>query len=170
MTRLQSQFIGNLKQIMKNQEIERKFLVTSTEWKSNSTGILYKQGYLNTEPGRTVRVRLEENRGKLTIKGIKKNGIGDEYEYDIPGTDAAYLIDHLCLKPIIEKVRYKVKFKRHTWEIDEFLNENKGLILAEIELESPIEEFEKPVWVGKDVTEDQRYKNSNLIKNPFTKW
>jgi CYTH domain-containing protein len=155
---------------MKNRETERKFLVTSTEWKRNSEGVLYRQGYLSTEPGRTVRVRLEGNRGKLTIKGKKESGSGDEYEYDIPGNDAAYIIDNLCLKPIIEKIRYKVDFKGYTWEVDEFLKENKGLVIAEIELESPFQEFEKPAWVGEDVTEDQRYKNANLVKKPFMEW
>ena len=155
---------------MKNRETERKFLVTSNEWKRNSKGVLYRQGYLSTEPGRTVRTRLEGNRGTLTIKGQKERGSGDEYEYDIPGTDAAYIIDNLCLKPVIEKIRYKVNFKGNTWEIDEFLEENKGLIIAEIELESPLQEFEKPAWVGNDVTEDQRYKNSNLVRKPFTTW
>lgn len=155
---------------MKNRETERKFLVTSTEWKRNSEGVLYRQGYLNTEPGRIVRVRLEGNRGKLTLKGRKERGSGDEYEYDIPANDAAYIIDNLCLKPIIEKIRYKVDFKGYTWEVDEFLKENKGLVVAEIELESSFQEFEKPAWVGEDVTEDQRYKNANLVKKPFTKW
>lgn len=131
---------------------------------------MYRQGYLSTEPGRTVRVRLEGNRGKLTIKGKKESGSGDEYEYDIPGNDAAYIIDNLCLKPIIEKIRYKVDFKGYTWEVDEFLKENKGLVIAEIELESPFQEFEKPAWVGEDVTEDQRYKNANLVKKPFMEW
>ena len=151
-------------------EIEKKFLVTSNEWKENAQGTLYRQGYLSVEPGRTVRVRLEGEAGKITIKGKKKNGEGDEFEYDIPGNDAAYLIDHLCLKPYVEKMRYKINYKGNTWEVDEFLGLNSGLILAEIELESVNQKFEKPRWIGKDVTEDSRYKNANLVKKPFTNW
>ncbi len=153
-----------------NKEIERKFLVRSDDWKGISQGILFRQGYLSTEPGRTVRVRLEGEEGKLTIKAQKQNGAGDEFEYDIPGNEAAYLIDHLCLKPSIEKMRYKISYKGNTWEVDEFFNENLGLILAEIELESIDQEFEKPEWIGEDVTEDSRYKNANLVKNPFSRW
>jgi adenylate cyclase len=153
-----------------NKEIEKKFLVTSDEWKGNSRGILYRQGYLSIEPGRTVRVRLEGKESKLTIKGEKENGAGDEFEYDIPGDEAAYIIDHLCLKPFIEKMRYKFNYMGNTWEIDEFLGENIGLILAEIELSSVNQEFDKPRWIGKDVTGDHKYKNANLVKNPFSKW
>ncbi len=153
-----------------NIEIERKFLVTSDKWKGNSQGILFRQGYLSTEKGRTVRVRLEGEEGKLTIKGQKENGAGDEFEYDIPGDEAAYLIDHLCLQPFIEKMRYKIGYKGNTWDVDEFFGANLGLILAEIELDTVDQKFEKPDWIGEDVTEDSRYKNANLVKNPFNKW
>ena len=154
----------------KNIEIERKYLVKSDAWKENSQGVLYRQGYLSIEPERTVRVRLEGEAGKITIKSKKQNGSGDEFEYDIPGDDAAYLIDHLCLKPIIEKLRYKISFRGNIWEIDEFLGENLGLILAEIELDSPEQKFEKPDWIGEDVTEDPKYKNASLVKNPYNGW
>ncbi len=153
-----------------NIEIERKFLVTSDDWKGASQGILFRQGYLTTEPGRTVRVRLEGEEGKLTIKGQKENGSGDEFEYEIPGDEAAYLIDQLCLKPSIEKMRYKINYKGNTWEVDQFFGKNLGLILAEIELDSVNQEFEKPDWIGEDVTEDSRYKNANLVKNPYSNW
>jgi len=153
-----------------NVEIEKKYLVESDVWKGSAQGILFRQGYLSIEPGRTVRVRLEGEEGKLTIKGRKENGAGDEFEYDIPGDEAAYLIDHLCLKPYIEKMRYKINYKGNTWEIDEFFGENLGLILAEIELDSMDQKFEKPDWIGEDVTEDSRYKNANLVKNPFSSW
>ena len=151
-------------------ETERKFLVNSGKWKENAKGIIYKQGYLSTEPGRTVRIRLEGEKGKLTIKGEKKKGSGDEFEYNIPGDEAAYIIKNLCLKPVIEKIRYKINFNGKTWEVDEFSGENLGLVIAEIELDSPDEKFEKPDWAGKDVTEDQRYKNANLVGKPFSKW
>lgn len=155
---------------MKNIETERKFLVTSGDWKNISKGVLYKQGYLSIDPGRTVRVRLEGEKAKLTIKGKKINGSGDEFEYDIPADEALYIIEHLSLKPVIEKIRYKINYKDNVWEIDEFLGENTGLVLAEIELEFPDQHFEKPPWIGEDVTEDSKYKNANLVKNPFTNW
>jgi adenylate cyclase len=153
-----------------NKEIERKFLVTSDKWRGDSQGVKFRQGYLSTEPGRTVRVRLEGEEGKLTIKGKKENGTGDEYEYNIPGDEAAYLINHLCLKPVIEKMRYKINYHGNIWEIDEFFGENLGLIIAEIELGSVDQKFDKPEWIGEDVTEDHRYKNANLVKNPFNMW
>ena len=153
-----------------NKEIERKYLVISDEWKGKSQGVLYRQGYLSTDPERTVRVRLEGEEGRITVKGEKKSGAGDEYEYEIPGDEAAYIIDHLCIKPVIEKMRYKINYKGNTWEVDEFFGENLGLILAEIELDSIDQPFEKPVWIGEDVTEDQKYKNASLVKNPFGEW
>ena len=153
-----------------NKEIERKYLVISDEWKGKSQGVLYRQGYLSTDPERTVRVRLEGEEGRITVKGEKKSGAGDEYEYEIPGDEAAYIIDHLCIKPVIEKMRYKINYKGNTWEVDEFFGENLGLILAEIELDSVDQPFEKPVWIGEDVTEDPKYKNASLVKNPFGEW
>lgn len=154
----------------KNKEIERKFLVISDNWKKNSQGVLYRQGYLSIERDRTVRVRLEGEEGKLTIKGKKDKGAGDEFEYDIPGDEAAYLIDRLCLKPVVEKMRYKINFHGNIWEVDEFFGENLGLVLAEIELDSADQKFEKPGWIGEDVTEDPKYKNASLVKNPFNTW
>jgi len=155
---------------MKKIETEKKFSVTSFEWKNEAEGILYRQGYLSIDPGRTVRVRLEGEKGKFTIKANKIKGSGDEFEYDIPVSEAEYMINNLCLKPVIEKFRYKINFKGNLWEVDEFLGENEGLIIAEIELDQPDQKFEKPRWAGKDVTEDQRYKNANLVKNPYRKW
>jgi len=151
-------------------EIERKFLVTSNDWKENNKGVLYRQGYLSIDPERTVRVRLESEYGKITIKGKKENGAGDEYEYDIPRNEAVYLIEHLCIKPSIEKMRCKINYRGNIWIVDEFLGENLGLILAEIELGSVNQQFDKPEWIGEDVTEDPKYKNANLVKNPFSKW
>lgn len=153
-----------------NIEIERKFLVKSDKWKGDLQGVLYRQAYLSIDPERTVRVRLEGDSGKLTIKGKKENGAGDEFEYDIPGDEAAYLIDHICLNPVIEKMRYKINLHSNTWEVDEFFGENLGLVLAEIELDSIDQKFDKPDWIGQDVTEDPKYKNASLVKNPFNKW
>lgn len=151
-------------------EIEKKFLLTGTEWKQLATGTAYRQGYLNSVKERTVRVRTINDQGFLTIKGVSVGATRLEYEYEIPLEDANALLDELCEKPLIEKNRYKVKFSGFTWEIDEFFGENDGLIVAEIELESEDQAFDKPEWVGEEVTGDSRYFNSNLIKNPYSKW
>jgi len=151
-------------------EIEKKFLLAGTEWKQRATGTAYRQGYLNSVKERTVRVRTINDQGFLTIKGVSVGATRLEYEYEIPLVDANALLDELCEKPLIEKNRYKVNFSGFTWEIDEFFGENDGLIVAEIELESEDQAFEKPEWVGEEVTGDSRYFNSNLINNPYTKW
>lgn len=151
-------------------EIEKKFLLTGKEWKQLATGTAYRQGYLNSAKERTVRVRTINDQGFLTIKGVSVGATRLEYEYEIPLEDANELLDELCEKPLIEKNRYKVNFSGFTWEIDEFFGENDGLIVAEIELESEDQAFDKPDWVGEEVTGDSRYFNSNLINNPYSKW
>ena len=151
-------------------EIEKKFLLTGTQWKQLATGTAYRQGYLNSVKERTVRVRTINDQGFLTIKGVSVGATRLEYEYEIPLEDANALLDELCEKPLIEKNRYKVNFSGFTWEIDEFFGENDGLIVAEIELESEDQVFDKPEWVGEEVTGDSRYFNSNLINNPYSKW
>ena len=151
-------------------EIERKFLLTGSTWKHIAPGTSYRQGYLNSAKERTVRVRTIDDKGFLTIKGISVGATRVEYEYEIPVADAKHLLDDLCEKPIIEKNRYKISHSGFVWEIDEFFGENEGLVVAEIELESEDQTFEKPEWVGEEVTGDPRYFNSNLIKNPFIKW
>ena len=154
----------------KNQEIEYKFIVTSNEWKKNSKGVYYKQGYLSTENKRTVRVRLEGEISKLTIKGEKTGPSGKEFEYEIPYEDAVYILENLCLKPLIEKKRYKINYDGFIWDVDEFLGENEGLVIAEIELDKIDRKFNKPNWIGENVTLDPKYKNANLVKNPFKNW
>ena len=151
-------------------EIEKKFLLTGTEWKQLAVGTAYRQGYLNSVKERTVRVRTINDNGFLTVKGISVGATRLEYEYEIPLEDAQALLNELCEKPLIEKNRYKVDFGGFIWEIDEFFGENDGLIVAEIELESEDQTFDKPGWVGEEVTGDPRYFNSNLIKNPYSKW
>jgi adenylate cyclase len=151
-------------------EIERKFLLVGTTWKHLAPGTSYRQGYLNSAKERTVRVRTIDDKGFLTIKGISVGAARVEYEYEIPLADAKRLLDDLCEKPIIEKNRYKISHSGFVWEVDEFFGENEGLVVAEIELESEDQPFEKPEWVGEEVTGDSRYFNSNLIKNPFIKW
>lgn len=151
-------------------EIEKKFLLKGGEWKQLAVGIAYRQGYLNSVKERTVRVRTINDKGFLTIKGVSVGATRLEYEYEIPLEDAQALLDELCEKPLIEKNRYKVDFGGFIWEIDEFFGENDGLIVAEIELESEDQSFDKPQWVGEEVTGDTRYFNSNLIKNPYSQW
>lgn len=153
-------------------EIERKFLVTSEDYKSEShkqTRII--QGFLNTDPQRTVRVRLKENKGVLTVKGLSSNdGLSRfEWEKDISSKDAEALLK-LCEKGVIDKVRYEIKFGQHMFEVDEFFSDNSGLIIAEVELSHEDEVFDKPDWLGKEVTGDIRYYNSQLSKDPFNSW
>jgi len=151
-------------------EIERKFLVKGDAWRKLATGTHYRQGYLSTVKERTVRVRTIADKGFLTIKGISVGATRSEYEYDIPVADANAMLDHLCERPLIEKVRYKINYDNHTWEVDEFEGENQGLIVAEIELRDENEAFTIPQWIGEEVTGDPRYFNSNLIKNPYKNW
>jgi CYTH domain-containing protein len=151
-------------------EIERKFLVKSDTCKKMPNGILYKQGYLCSEAERVVRVRLIGHKAYITIKGKNVGAIRDEYEYEIAYKDAEEIIEKLCEKPIIEKIRYMKEYDGFTWEIDEFYGENEGLTIAEIELKSETEVFSKPDWVGEEVTDNPRYYNSNLIKNPYKNW
>lgn len=153
-------------------EIERKFLVTNNEWKALAKPVLYKQGYISSDSERIVRVRVAGNKAFLTIKSkpIKGSISRMEYEYEIPLADGEELLTTLCLKPIIEKTRTIVKWEGFNWEIDEFLGVNEGLVVAEIELPTENIPFEKPNWIGKEVSEDKRYSNSNLIQMPFSKW
>ena len=151
-------------------EIERKFLVSGSAWRALATGTAYRQGYLSTVKERTVRVRTIDASGFLTIKGISVGATRVEYEYEIPAADANEMLDDLCEKPIIEKNRYKIPFAGMTWEVDEFFGVNDGLIVAEIELTDEAQAFEKPDWIGDEVTGDPRYFNSNLIAKPFTTW
>jgi adenylate cyclase len=151
-------------------EIERKFLLKGSDWKSLAKGTRYRQGYLNSVKERTVRVRTVGDKGFLTIKGITTGASRAEYEYPIPLSDAEAMLNDLCEKPLIEKNRYKIKDRDLTWEVDEFFGENQGLIVAEVELQSESQAVEKPGWVGEEVTGDPKYFNANLIKHPFSKW
>jgi len=133
------------------------------------TAIRIKQGYLNSEKERTVRVRIKGEKGFLTVKGKTVNASRLEFEYEIPKSDALQLLK-LCERPIIEKIRYEVPLNGNVWEIDEFEGINKGLIMAEVELESENQAFIRPDWIGEEVTSDIRYYNSNLIAYPFSEW
>lgn len=153
-------------------EIERKFLVTSDTFKSEA---LHKnhiaQGYLNSNPERTVRVRVKGEIGFVTIKG-KGNETGMsrfEWETEIALVDAKNLLK-LCESGVIDKIRYEVEVGNHTYEVDEFFGDNEGLVVAEIELKSEEESFEKPNWLGQEVTNDERYYNAYLSNNPYKNW
>lgn len=153
-------------------EIERKFLVKSTDFKTEMFQKSHiKQGFLNTDKERTVRVRIVDDTGFLTVKGIsnKQGTTRFEWEKEIALEDARSLL-LLAEKGIIEKHRYFVKVKNHTYEVDVFLEDNKGLVIAEIELDFENEPFEKPHWLGKEVTGNKAYYNSSLSKNPFKSW
>ncbi|HQF47939.1 MAG TPA: CYTH domain-containing protein [Flavobacterium alvei] len=153
-------------------EIERKFLVTSEAYKKEAfTQNRIAQGYLSSIPERTVRVRIKGEKGFLTIKGASnKSGLSRfEWEKEIPVDEAKELLK-LCEKGVIDKTRFEVKIGKHVFEVDEFYGENEGLIMAEIELNSESEIFEKPSWLGKEVTNDNRYYNSYLSQNSFKKW
>ena len=151
-------------------EIERKFLLANDGWRGLDQGQVYCQGYLCSGAGRTVRVRTAADRGYLTIKGPTQGFSRAEYEYPIPFVEARELLDSLCMKPLIEKIRYRIDFAGFIWEIDEFKGENNGLVVAEIELESPEQEFVMPPWIGQEVTDDPRYRNSSLALNPYRDW
>jgi adenylate cyclase len=153
-------------------EIERKFLVTSKAYTSEAfKKTRIEQGFLNTDPNRTVRVRIKGNQGFLTVKG-KSNETGTirtEWEKEIEVSEAESLLK-LCEEGIIEKMRYEIKAGKHIFEVDEFFGNNQGLIIAEIELNAENESFEKPNWIGKEVTGDIKYYNSQLSKQPYNTW
>lgn len=151
------------------QEIERKFLVKGDSWRSG-TGRKIRQGYLRNEIDGVVRVRTKGEKGYLTIKGATTGFMRLEFEYEIPLEEADQILDELCVKPLIEKIRYDVHFEGFKWEIDEFEGENSGLLVAEIELEEENQEFSRPDWLGTEVTGDFRYQNANLVNYPYREW
>lgn len=153
-------------------EIERKFLVNSNDFKKEaSKSYNIKQGFLNSHKERTVRVRLKKDKGYLTIKGKSSDDglVRFEWETEITKQEAEQLLA-LCEDGIIDKIRHEVNFGNHTFEIDEFFGENDGLVIAEVELQSKNEDFNKPDWLGKEVTGDIRYYNSQLSKQPYKNW
>lgn len=151
-------------------EIERKFLVKTADWVPQGAGKYYKQGYLNSQKERVVRVRIAGDKGQLTIKGITTGVTRAEFEYAIPTEEAGLMLDNLCEKPLIEKHRHKEVHGGKTWEIDVFHGDNEGLVVAELELKSEDEAFDRPAWLGEEVSSDPRYFNSNLLKNPYKNW
>ena len=154
-----------------SREIERKFLVNPRAWQNRAPGVRFRQGYLSTDPDRTVRVRLEGDVGKLTIKGRKVGATAIEYEYDVPADDVEQLLATLCQQPILEKTRHTESGPDGMeWVVDVFHGDNQGLVVAEIELDAEDQPFEKPEWVGAEVTEDPAYSNARLSQRPFGSW
>lgn len=152
------------------QEIERKFLVKDNSWRSNLEGKAYRQGYLSTVKERTVRIRAAGDQAFITIKGVSSGATRSEYEYEIPVQDGNEMLDQLCERPLIEKTRYRIPYDDLVWEVDEFAGENRGLVLAEVELKDEGQEISPPRWIGREVTDDPRYFNVNLVEHPFSRW
>lgn len=153
-------------------EIERKFLVRNSTYRAAANASEHiVQGYLQSAAERTVRVRVKGDKGYLTIKGIGTAGGTSRFEWEqaIPLVDAEALLQ-LCEPGIIDKIRYRISAGPHTWEVDEFAGENAGLIVAEIELTEVDQAFDKPDWLGDEVTGDKRYYNSALKQHPFSTW
>jgi CYTH domain-containing protein len=153
------------------QEIEHKYLVRKDLWYAvhKPRGVNIRQGYLQTDPGKTIRIRTTGTNAFLTIKGPSRNATRAEYEYPIPPMEADELLQ-LCTISVIEKVRYRMDYAGKIWEVDEFFGENEGLILAEIELTFAEEKYDRPAWVGEEVTNDPRYYNAYLALHPFSAW
>lgn len=151
-------------------EIERKFLVAGEGWRQMATTrTCFSQGYLSRDPARTVRVRVAGDAAFLTIKGATRGATRAEFEYAIPPADARQLLA-MSDGPVVEKVRHLCPHAGMTWEVDEFLGANAGLIVAEIELQFESQSFDRPSWLGEEVTGDARYVNANLAVRPFTSW
>ena len=153
-------------------EIERKFLVTSNAYKEQAhQKFRIIQGFLNRDPERTVRVRLKDDKGMLTVKGLSSNdGLSRfEWEKEISKKEAKALLE-FCVEGVIDKLRFEVKVNNHIFEVDEFYGDNEGLVIAEVELETEEETFTKPEWLGEEVTGNIRYYNSQLSKQPYNTW
>lgn len=152
-------------------EVEHKFLLANDSWRDQvEQSVHYKQGYLSGSPLNSVRVRISDSHAWLNIKSATIGNHRHEFEYEIPLTDADTILDELCHKPLIEKMRHFVRHADHVWEIDEFMGDNAGLIVAEVELSQIGESFAKPAWTGLEVTDDLRYYNNNLAQNPYKNW
>ena len=151
-------------------ELERKFLVSESRLPELVKGNTIRQGYIKTKGKSVVRLRSTPKASYITIKGPLTGISRSEFEYEIPREEADEILDSLCSQPLIEKTRYKIKHVSHVWEIDVFHGLNKGLIVAEVELEFENEEVALPDWVSSEVSDDRRYSNSNLCKNAFSTW
>jgi adenylate cyclase len=150
-------------------EIERKFLVNDMSWKPSQKNLAIIQGYLPTS-GFSLRVRIQDDKAFLTLKKSKSQISRHEFEYEIPAVDAREIIGIFCGSNVVEKTRHIVEHKGFTWEVDEFKGDNDGLIVAELELESEDQAFEKPLWLGEEVTRDSKYLNASLARIPYKIW
>jgi len=150
-------------------EIERKYLVDTAAWTPRDDGELFVQGYLSSHKERVVRVRREGERGVITIKGATRSVTRAEFEYPVPAADADAMLK-LCEQPLIEKHRHKEQHGAHLWEIDVFHGVNEGLVVAEVELTSEDEQVDAPAWAIREVSDDPRYYNANLVAHPFSTW
>jgi len=151
-------------------EIERKFLVRNSSWKDGLKGLLCRQGYLVKDEGLTVRVRIIGELAYLTIKGRTEGFSRDEFEYEISQDDARIMLATMSANRIVEKIRYKVEANGMIWDVDEFLGDNAGLVMAEVELTDESQQVVLPDWIGEEVTGDRRYYNAYLAEFPFLKW
>lgn len=152
-------------------EIERKFLVSSDQWRREICDQFeIVQGYISTTPDHTIRVRLRDETAILTIKGRPRGLVRREFEYEIPPREATILLDEFCRDRVLEKTRFHVRQGEHLWEIDVFRGPNEGLVVAEIELARPDEEFDIPPWIGDEITGQARYYNARLVERPFESW
>ena len=152
-------------------EIERKFLVANDNWRKQvSRQKTIKQGYFGPPNKASIRIRIDGDSANINIKSATLDIVRKEYEIPVPLIDAEEMLQHLCERPFIEKVRHLVPQGDHVWEVDEFSGDNQGLIVAEIELSRADEFFEKPDWLGEEVSHDERYYNVRLVKNPYKNW
>ena len=151
-------------------EIERKYLIDLEKISPLENGIRIKQGYLSTDKNAVVRVRVKNDKAYLTIKGSNSGISRLEFEYEIPVDEANEMLEKLCQKPIIDKTRYIINHENHTWEVDVFYGDNDGLVVAEVELSSEDEVINLPSWIKEEVSHDERYYNSNLMKHPYKDW
>ena len=153
-----------------NQEIERKFLLRDESWRGLGQATPIRQGYLSSDPDRVVRVRIAGDAAFLTIKSRMVGLTRGEWEYPLPLDEAQTLLESLCIRPIIDKVRHRIPYAGMVWEVDEFFGDNAGLVVAEIELSAEDQAFDKPEWIGAEVSDDVRYFNANLLKHPYCSW
>lgn len=151
-------------------EIERKFRTSGVDFLAHQEGERLIQGYLSHDPHATVRLRVQGDNAWLTIKGKTHGASRSEFEYPIPTADAHAMLDEMCPEGVIDKTRYRIKVGEHVWEVDEFHGDNQGLVVAEVELDSEDQPFERPPWLGEEVTGDPRYYNSALSRTPYGQW
>ncbi|MEE3009750.1 MAG: CYTH domain-containing protein [Pseudomonadota bacterium] len=151
-------------------EIERKFRTKGVDFLANQEGERLTQGYLSHDPRATVRLRVQGDHAWLTVKGKTRGASRSEFEYPIPTADAHAMLEEMCPEGVIDKTRYRIKVGEHVWEVDEFHGDNQGLVVAEVELDSEDQPFERPPWLGEEVTDDPRYYNSALSRTPYGQW